>query len=102
MWPNDIVILGSDGLFDNVSDDEILEEVRTLLDAQAQPSQMARQLAKVAFYNSLDKRALLLLTHFPSLVLECEYFDTSQADSLLLAWPSSLAASPCCQVPHTC
>lgn len=28
VWPGDICVLGTDGLFDNVSDDEILQEVR--------------------------------------------------------------------------
>ena len=30
VWPGDICILGSDGLFDNVSDDEILAEVSAI------------------------------------------------------------------------
>jgi protein phosphatase PTC7 len=51
----DIIIMGSDGLLDNMSEMEMVEEVQRLLAAGAHPSTMAQQIAKVAFDHSLDK-----------------------------------------------
>lgn len=50
----DIIVMGSDGLLDNLSDKDMVEQVRELVKAGARPAAMAQQLAKVAFDNSLD------------------------------------------------
>jgi len=54
----DIIIMGSDGLLDNMSEMEMVEEVQRLLAAGAHPSTMAQQIAKVAFDHSLDKHGV--------------------------------------------
>jgi len=54
--PGDIVILGSDGLFDNVSDIEICEKVGSLLGSGASPNEIAQKLAFLAFDHSVDKK----------------------------------------------
>lgn len=53
--PGDIVILGSDGLFDNVSEEELLDEVERDVLEGVKPSVIAQRLAFLAFSNSLDK-----------------------------------------------
>lgn len=55
----DILFLGSDGLFDNLSEGEAAEEVAAALaeaGGRAQPAALARRLAFLAFRWSLDKR----------------------------------------------
>lgn len=53
--PGDIVILGTDGLWDNVSEEELLEEVEKNVMEGAQPSVIAQRLAFQAFESSQDK-----------------------------------------------
>lgn len=52
----DIIIMGSDGLLDNVSELDILRQVKQMTQAGVKPGPMAQQLAKIAFDNSLDKK----------------------------------------------
>lgn len=54
--PGDILVLGSDGLFDNVSEAELVEEVERDVMEGVQPSVIAQRLAFLAFSNSQDKR----------------------------------------------
>ena len=63
-------MLGSDGLFDNVSDDVILAEVQKQLAARRRPSLIAQRLCALAFNNSVDKDALT-----PYSVAATEAFD---------------------------
>ncbi|PSC69732.1 putative phosphatase 2C 55 isoform A [Micractinium conductrix] len=53
--PGDLVLLGSDGLWDNVSEDELLDEVERDIVEGVKPSVIAQRLAFLAFSNSLDK-----------------------------------------------
>ncbi|CAG9460661.1 unnamed protein product [Pedinophyceae sp. YPF-701] len=59
----DVIIMGSDGLFDNVHDEDILREVDGTLDVAeskgraASSSAIAQRLAKLAFEASMDRRA---------------------------------------------
>lgn len=68
--PGDFLVLGSDGLFDNVSDDVILAEVQTQLAAKKRASFIAQRLCAIAFNNSVDKDALT-----PYSVAATEAFD---------------------------
>lgn len=68
--PGDFLVLGSDGLFDNVSDDVILAEVQTQLTAKRRPNFIAQRLCALAFNNSVDKDALT-----PYSVAATEAFD---------------------------
>lgn len=54
----DIIVMGSDGLFDNVSDETILSEVLALSKAGKRSSIIAQRLCAVAFNTSVDKDAL--------------------------------------------
>eukprot|EP01006_Ploeotia_vitrea_P049741 TRINITY_DN67371_c2_g2_i1.p1 TRINITY_DN67371_c2_g2~~TRINITY_DN67371_c2_g2_i1.p1 ORF type:complete len:678 (-),score=353.39 TRINITY_DN67371_c2_g2_i1:150-2183(-) len=51
--PGDVIVLGTDGLFDNMSEDEIMEVVRR--EIHLGPHQVARQLAATAKDYSLDR-----------------------------------------------
>ena len=53
--PGDVVVMGSDGLFDNLPDDQILSEVQAQLRAGRRPSMIAQHLTALAFNNSIDK-----------------------------------------------
>lgn len=54
--PGDIVVLGSDGLFDNVSDGEVVTIAEQLLRENCcTPSELARCLLHNAYHNSLDR-----------------------------------------------
>ena len=66
----DIIVMGSDGLFDNVSDETILSEVLALTKAGKRSSIIAQRLCAVAFNNSVDKDALT-----PYCVAATEAFD---------------------------
>ena len=68
--PGDFLVLGSDGLFDNVSDDVILAEVQKQLAAKKRASFIAQRLCAIAFNNSVDKDALT-----PYSVAATEAFD---------------------------
>jgi protein phosphatase PTC7 len=54
----DTIIMGSDGLLDNMSELEVVSEVSRLVAQGARPAAMAQRIAKVAFDNSLDKRRM--------------------------------------------
>lgn len=56
--PGDVVVMGSDGLLDNLSEGELVEQVARLLQAGARPGAMAQAVAKAAFDASLDKGRL--------------------------------------------
>ena len=66
----DIIVMGSDGLFDNVSDETILSEVVKLTKAGKRASIIAQRLCAVAFNNSVDKDAMT-----PYCVAATEAFD---------------------------
>ena len=57
MEAGDFVVLGSDGLWDNLSDEQILEEVRASLHAGEGTSATAHRLAAAAFQHSLDRHS---------------------------------------------
>ncbi|KAI8470187.1 MAG: Serine/threonine protein phosphatase [Monoraphidium minutum] len=54
--PGDVIVAGSDGLLDNLSELEILEEVGACLRANLRASQMAQRIAKAAFEASVDRK----------------------------------------------
>jgi len=73
IFDGDVIILGSDGLFDNVSDDQIAKIVRKEVSDSESPNQadglpkpgrkvskgkLANILASEAFYNSVDKNLM--------------------------------------------
>ena len=66
----DIIILGSDGLWDNVSVHEISETVKAMTARGSRPSAIAQQLTKLAFEHALDKHAVT-----PYSVAASEAFD---------------------------
>ena len=66
----DVIVMGSDGLFDNVSDDTILNEVLSQVKAGKRASVIAQRLCAVAFNSSVDKDALT-----PYCVAATEAFD---------------------------
>ncbi|GAB4818699.1 hypothetical protein N2152v2_005745 [Parachlorella kessleri] len=53
--PGDVLLMGSDGLFDNVSEEEIRLEVERLVHLGAQPVAISQRLAHLAFTYSLDR-----------------------------------------------
>lgn len=55
----DIVILGSDGLFDNLYDDEILEEVQNCIDQQTNPEKI-NELPPQTISDALAHRAKIV------------------------------------------
>lgn len=54
--PGDVIIMGSDGLLDNVSELELVQQVKQWAQTRVRPGAMAQQLAKLAFDHSLDKK----------------------------------------------
>ena len=62
--------MGSDGLFDNVSDETIVTEVVQLTNTGKRASIIAQRLCAVAFNNSVDKDAVT-----PYCVAATEAFD---------------------------
>jgi len=56
--PEDVLVIGSDGLWDNVADDEILDIVVKAKAEHSSPRPMniAQKITRAAFYNSLDKK----------------------------------------------
>jgi protein phosphatase PTC7 len=55
LYPGDVLILGSDGLFDNVADENIVEVVDRVLTTGGKPSDISQALAFKAFEASTDK-----------------------------------------------
>ena len=56
--PGDIVVAGTDGLFDNLHASEIEEVVNRGLDEAHMPQQLACSIAKLALSTSLDSYAI--------------------------------------------
>ena len=54
--PGDVIVMGSDGLFDNLSDEEIIEKVEAGLLQGQSSSAIAQHVAFEAFGASVDKR----------------------------------------------
>eukprot|EP00798_Chlamydomonas_sp_ICE-L_P007420 gene7420-553_t len=54
--PGDIIVMGSDGLLDNVSEMEMEKELTSLRAQKASPSQMVQSLTKMAFEASIDTK----------------------------------------------
>lgn len=52
----DVIVMGSDGLLDNVSDAEVLAAVEKVKAEHGKPPQLAQLLAKMAFETSLDRK----------------------------------------------
>jgi len=55
VYKGDIIVMGSDGLLDNLSEVETLEAVTQMQEKGMRPGPMAQALAKLAFDHSLDK-----------------------------------------------
>jgi protein phosphatase PTC7 len=55
VYKGDIIVMGSDGLLDNLSEVETLEAVTQMQQKGMRPGPMAQALAKRAFDHSLDK-----------------------------------------------
>jgi protein phosphatase PTC7 len=55
LTPGDLIIMGSDGVFDNMSDDLILE---TIASTSMKAGQIAKKLSSVSRKQSLDKKAV--------------------------------------------
>ena len=56
--PGDIVVMGSDGLLDNLNEDEIKGALSQLLAAGAGPGVMVQTLLKMAFEASMDRKRI--------------------------------------------
>eukprot|EP01026_Neomeris_dumetosa_P017453 TRINITY_DN1669_c0_g3_i2.p1 TRINITY_DN1669_c0_g3~~TRINITY_DN1669_c0_g3_i2.p1 ORF type:complete len:488 (+),score=54.45 TRINITY_DN1669_c0_g3_i2:257-1720(+) len=54
--PQDVVVMGTDGLFDNLSSNEITREITNLIMQGKTPLQIARHLCGLAYQNSVDKQ----------------------------------------------
>lgn len=54
--PGDIVIAGTDGLFDNLDESDMVEIVNQ--GVKKAPHKLARKIAKLAHHNSLDRCAI--------------------------------------------
>ncbi|KAG1681171.1 hypothetical protein FOA52_015614 [Chlamydomonas sp. UWO 241] len=53
----DVIVMGSDGLLDNVSDERIAALLTSLLAQGAGPARMVQELTRIAYEASVDKRA---------------------------------------------
>ncbi|XP_073284898.1 probable protein phosphatase 2C 80 isoform X2 [Primulina huaijiensis] len=58
----DVIILGTDGLFDNLFTKDIRDVANFLGGAGADPDQVARSISEHAYYNSIDKSAFTPFT----------------------------------------
>eukprot|EP00889_Picochlorum_renovo_P001840 jgi/Picre1/28870/NNA_004266.t1 len=58
LYPGDVLIIGSDGLFDNVADESIVEMVNKVLAEGGKPNELSQALAFHAFQTSTDKAAM--------------------------------------------
>jgi len=56
VYPGDVLIMGSDGLFDNLSDEEIVEVVDRMLAERASAAAIAQEVAFKAFAASIDRK----------------------------------------------
>lgn len=54
--PGDVLVMGTDGLFDNMGDSEIVREVQQCLTKGISPGEACRHLVKVAFEASMDRK----------------------------------------------
>ncbi|KAL4419639.1 hypothetical protein ABPG77_008580 [Micractinium sp. CCAP 211/92] len=82
--PGDVVILGSDGLWDNVSEEELLDEVEKDLLEGVKPSVIAQRLAFLAFTNSLDKHKQTPYSDAASEAFDMVYEGGKQDDICIL------------------
>ncbi|XP_057509970.1 probable protein phosphatase 2C 55 isoform X1 [Actinidia eriantha] len=55
LW--DVIVMGTDGLFDNIFADNIVDIAKMVIENGAEPEQVAWAIAEHAYYNSLDKSA---------------------------------------------
>lgn len=58
LYPGDIIVMGSDGLFDNISDEDIVETVESVLVEGGKTAAISKALAFKAFETSIDKNAV--------------------------------------------
>ncbi|XVF51290.1 hypothetical protein PTKIN_Ptkin04bG0173100 [Pterospermum kingtungense] len=56
--PGDVIIAGSDGLFDNLSESQILETAATGIEQGLHPEEVAWSVAQQAYHISMDKEAI--------------------------------------------
>lgn len=56
VFPGDVIVMGSDGLFDNLSEGEILGEVKRHEPTHRSPSALVHKLMQLAYENSLDRK----------------------------------------------
>eukprot|EP00803_Ostreobium_quekettii_P005016 evm.model.scf_3110.2 EVM.evm.TU.scf_3110.2 scf_3110:7571-12670(-) len=56
VFPGDVVVMGSDGLFDNLSEGEIMREVEEHDRLHKSPTLLTHRLVELSFESSLDKR----------------------------------------------
>lgn len=54
VFPGDVIVMGSDGLFDNLSEGEILQEVKHQPSCGS-PSALVQRLTRMAYENSVDR-----------------------------------------------
>ncbi|OEH80131.1 T-cell activation protein phosphatase [Cyclospora cayetanensis] len=108
--PGDIVILGTDGLFDNLFDDDVLDILNRLCWPESQPGKppttcpavLVKALLDVSFLGGGEGeakcRCLILLTHF---LLHTVQSRNSVA-AFVVAAPSSLSAAIASARPFAC
>jgi protein phosphatase PTC7 len=83
VYPGDVLVLGSDGLFDNLSDDDILEIVRLhekVLQEAQQPAAVAQALAFAAFEASIDRDKATPYSEAASAAFDMVYSGGKQDD----------------------
>eukprot|EP01025_Chloroclados_australasicus_P050108 TRINITY_DN5728_c0_g1_i1.p1 TRINITY_DN5728_c0_g1~~TRINITY_DN5728_c0_g1_i1.p1 ORF type:complete len:542 (-),score=48.91 TRINITY_DN5728_c0_g1_i1:1643-3139(-) len=52
---DDVIVMGTDGLFDNLCNNDIVKEITNLTMERNTPLQIARHLCGLAYHNSIDK-----------------------------------------------
>ena len=73
VYPGDVLIVGSDGLWDNVEDEEVVSSVEAVLMEDGPPSAVAQALAAKAFDASLDKRRVTPYSRAASAAFDMVY-----------------------------
>lgn len=56
--PSDVIVAGSDGLFDNVSEQQLLAHVALYVQLGMPPGAIAQALTRLAFNTALDRGAV--------------------------------------------
>lgn len=102
--PGDIVVLGSDGLFDNVSDGEVVTIAEQLLRENCcTPSELARCLLHNAYHNSLDRTKATPYSMAATEVFDMVYSGGKKDDiSVVVAKVRVLSVCHVCITPTRC